>query len=487
MEEKQQEECQKSFNSSNLLEILSKLYDSNLNSMEDSGLDFSVIDYISLFDPKVEDFIRDDKNFRLLTEYGSQYDTLVENSTFLKKGTFSQYNASTVNTTLDTNGFFKAGHELLLQDGMHVKSSVDFEKMLQEEKKKILSDPKLLKQFDQIDKKLSANASLRNFRNIIENYPELISQLVSYDSFKKKAWIGILKKENTTISDLIKLYKKAKEDINKIQIEAQKESAEWRQVVEIFSNRFFVTFTVHISNQEDVVLKNSVPTLSFKYREHDEEKEIELAKLTTVLSGGEKRALYLLNIIFELEALKIDCCNYILLTKLLHMKNYANGQKTKDICLQDLETVINNVWKTDKSISFGRENKSVYDLIINLANRISSDPNTDEINLENKIALSIAIRLIAEEFMISQIIDDYGSDDKIKKITGNQTGKLLSLYKKGSGTNKKMLPVLEEVSLMTAENIHLNSFMYEPLIDISIRQLKKLYSTLLPVSSMAEI
>ena len=598
-----EEEYLQVFNSSNFLETLTTLQSNDINTMEDSGLDFSVIDYLSLFDPKVEAFIKDDKNFRLLTEYGNQYDALVENSTFLKKGTFSQYNASTVSNTLNDNGFFKAGHEVLLQDGMHVKSSDDFGKMLQEEKQKILSDPNLIKRFDQIDKKLSANASLRNFRIIIETYPELISQLVSYESFKKKAWIGILKGQTSVISNLVELYKKAKEDIKKIQEEAQKESEKWRQVVDIFSNRFFVPFTVQISNQEDVVLKNSIPTLSFKFEERDEEKEIERTKLNTILSGGEKRALYLLNIIFELEALKennkqilivaddiaesfdyknkyaiieylmdhYSCgifnfiilthnfdfyrtvgsrmlnCNrkhclmaikndeeiqikngqylknvfsswkdsiekddtiliasipfirniveyidsetspdYILLTKLLHMINYSEGKQTKEICLKDLETVINAVWKTDKKISTDRTNKSLYDLIIDVANKISSNPTVDEITLENKIALSMAIRLIAEEFMIQQIIDACGTDDEIKKIASNQTGKLLSLYKSCSDTDKDMLPILEEVSLMTAENIHLNSFMYEPLIDISILQLKKLYGTLLPLSVVAQ-
>lgn len=599
-----EEECLQVFNSSNFLEILMTLYNSDINSMEDSGLDFAMVDYASLFDSKVEAFVKDDKNFRLLTEYGSQYDALVEKSTFLKKGTFSQYNASTVSTTLNDNGFFKAGHEVLLQDGVHVKSSDDFEKMLQEEKQKILEDPKLIKRFDQIDKKLSANTSLRNFRNIIERYPELISQLVSYESFKKKAWIGILKKETSAISDLVELYKKAKESIRKIQVEAQKESEKWRQVVEIFTNRFFVPFTVQISNQEDVVLKNSVPILSFKYKECGAEKEIERTKLTTILSGGEKRALYLLNIIFELEALKEDnrqmlviaddiaesfdyknkyaiieylmehysCglfnfiilthnfdfyrtvgsrmlnCNrkhcvmaikndgeiqiengqylknvfaswkeliekndtiliasipfirniveyidsetsldYIFLTKLLHMINYGDGKKTKEICLQDLEKVINAVWKTDKKISTDRTDKSVYDLIIEVANEISSDTNVDEITLENKIALSMAIRLIAEEYMIQQIIDACGSDDKVKSIRGCQTGKLLSVYKECKGTNKETLPILEEVSLMTAENIHLNSFMYEPLIDISIRQLKKLYGELSKVRATVQV
>ena len=35
--------------------------------------------------------------------------------------------------------------------------------------------------------------------------------------------------------------------------------------------------------------------------------------------------------------------------------------------------------------------------------------------------------------------------------------------------------ILSQVNLMTAENIHVNAFMYEPLLDISNSHLKKLY------------
>ena len=35
--------------------------------------------------------------------------------------------------------------------------------------------------------------------------------------------------------------------------------------------------------------------------------------------------------------------------------------------------------------------------------------------------------------------------------------------------------LIKEVNLITPENIHLNSFMFEPLIDMSVWRLKKLY------------
>ena len=37
------------------------------------------------------------------------------------------------------------------------------------------------------------------------------------------------------------------------------------------------------------------------------------------------------------------------------------------------------------------------------------------------------------------------------------------------------LKILERVNMMTPECIHLNSFMFEPLIDMSIRHLSQLY------------
>jgi len=36
--------------------------------------------------------------------------------------------------------------------------------------------------------------------------------------------------------------------------------------------------------------------------------------------------------------------------------------------------------------------------------------------------------------------------------------------------------ILNRVLMLTSENIHLNNFMFEPLVDISILYLKKLYN-----------
>ena len=40
---------------------------------------------------------------------------------------------------------------------------------------------------------------------------------------------------------------------------------------------------------------------------------------------------------------------------------------------------------------------------------------------------------------------------------------------------KEKIKILEEVNIMTPENIHLNSFMYEPILDMDINELLNLY------------
>jgi hypothetical protein len=99
----------------------------------------------------------------------------------------------------------------------------------------------------------------------------------------------------------------------------------------------------------------------------------------------------------------------------------------------------------------------------------------DGINFENKIVLSIAIRLGAEEYMIKLI----NNATFVASIDSNQTSKLLKKFRELFSVNTQAINVLERVALMTPENIHLNSFMYEPILDMSDEHLRKLYSDVL--------
>ena len=158
---------------------------------------------------------------------------------------------------------------------------------------------------------------------------------------------------------------------------------------------------------------------------------------------------------------------YMKLTKCLHIKEDSDEININDII---------NIWKprfknlSFEKITFGEE--KIIEMIHKIADDIilESEKSIDEISLENKIVLAIATRLKAEEFMIKSI---EGLD--LKSIPQPQTPKIFSKYKESKGRSEQSLKILDKVILMTPENIHLNAFMYEPLVDISIWHLITLY------------
>lgn len=91
--------------------------------------------------------------------------------------------------------------------------------------------------------------------------------------------------------------------------------------------------------------------------------------------------------------------------------------------------------------------------------------------LEDKIVLAIAIRLKAEQYIIKEIDDN----EFVEHITSNATYKLVEKYKEKFPNQLSIIKLLDQVNLMTPENIHLNSFMYEPILDMSNHHLKDLY------------
>jgi hypothetical protein len=81
--------------------------------------------------------------------------------------------------------------------------------------------------------------------------------------------------------------------------------------------------------------------------------------------------------------------------------------------------------------------------------------------------------LAAEQFMVKRISDD----DFVNEITVDQTAVLIEKFKELFPKEIETIAVLETVALMTPENIHLNSFMYEPIVDMSDEHLRRLYSS----------
>jgi hypothetical protein len=63
----------------------------------------------------------------------------------------------------------------------------------------------------------------------------------------------------------------------------------------------------------------------------------------------------------------------------------------------------------------------------------------------------------------------------LASIQDSQTAKLLTQFEKVCNDESDGISILRNVVLMTPENIHLNSFIYEPILDMSDNHLKKLF------------
>ena len=165
-----------------------------------------------------------------------------------------------------------------------------------------------------------------------------------------------------------------------------------------------------------------------------------------------------------------DDPKYNKLTSMLHWKSDSAA-----IIVADLDQIFAEICKTK-----GRSDqpkKPIWELIDEQAQACLKAPVAA--NFENKIVLAMAIRLGAERFMVSRI----NEPAFVAKIDAHQTQVLATKFKMRFVGEVKTIETLDRVLLMTPENLHVNSFMYEPIIDMSDENLRKLYEEVFALNS----
>ena len=161
---------------------------------------------------------------------------------------------------------------------------------------------------------------------------------------------------------------------------------------------------------------------------------------------------------------------YNFLTSCLHIKS-----NTQNITVQDVHNSLIVALPEKNNVILEFSNQKLIDIIFDEANSIQTAVNQHSSDLEDKLLIAIACRLKAELYMISHL----NNDEKIElnTVSENQTQHLYQLCK-SKGIEINALKVLNRVNLMTPEHIHINSFMFEPLVDMSMNHLVGLYGEL---------
>lgn len=159
-----------------------------------------------------------------------------------------------------------------------------------------------------------------------------------------------------------------------------------------------------------------------------------------------------------------------LLTHVLHKKEcYSTIKSTTEITIADIEPVFQEVLR-NVNFKFQDKSKKIIDIIYEQCEVISNNSSYSNLALEDKIILAIGIRLKAEQYMWNKV-------KNLSEMEKMQTGELFDMYKSENPVrNGDEMRVLESVVIITPEQIHLNSFMYEPILDMGIDELINLYN-----------
>lgn len=581
----------------------------NLDNFKITSTDyhFENIKYSDIFDNSVlNNKIKSDEFQAKILEFLTKSDEIYAEYSFLDKGKFTLPKLKEVRKRLKNNNYFVKDNKIILDGNNEPSDYADLNTKIREIEAQLQDTA----EFKEIEKLLS-DAKGMVLKDIIENHPEIIEELKlsNLDAFRIKLWYSYIQSEEDSFNLLKTMYSLLKEQIEDLNVD----KTLWGDAIDIFNDRFTLPFKMEIENLTSSIIGESLPRVIFKFCDKENFDDCEKNDWITLnrdaleksdtLSQGEKRALYLLNIIFDIEKIKkenqrtlfiiddiadsfdyknkyaiieylediskIDNCHMIILThnfdfyrtissrldmdrinkfhaissgseiqiekehyqnqpfnywkenldkknitalipfvrnlidygvdkkingfsgieedilfltNLLHLKD-----NTKNITFGQLKRVYREYIGNDHFESTINDLDKVYDLIIDLAdNQIAEN----DINLENKIIFAISIRLKAEEFMKREILNssetftwtyrrtekDGTNEDFLAFVNDgkNQTRELFNGFIQ-IGTHEK-IKVLESVNIMTPENIHLNSFMYEPILDMDIIELKNLYN-----------
>ena len=268
---------------------------------------FADINYDVLFDEKALSIL-DTKDFKtIIEEYVKKYNELLAASTYFKKGIFNYHNAATIAKNLADNGFFEAKHTLNLNasEKIEVTNQKQLESIIEKEKEGITNDKELRKKFGEIEKLLMKNTNARDFEAYISEHEDILPHLANIQNFKEEVWKSYIVTKIELYKDLVIKYQGSEKRQKEIEDEASKQRTQWEEVIDIFNRRFYVPFKLTANNRTSVILgQEPMLNLGFIFDDGVDTTPIEKSALLQTLSTGEKKALYILNIIFEIEARK---------------------------------------------------------------------------------------------------------------------------------------------------------------------------------------
>lgn len=513
-------------------------------------------------------------------DYAKVRDKVLSKSVYFGDG-FDYLGATALAAELEKSKFFEAGHSLTLrnrEDGSErvIASCEAFRAAVDGEIRRADSDPVVVGHFKTADEKLGKVAAVKKFKDLIGDDSELASAVGDPAGVKLTYLVHAVRLHKEEVERYLADRESYLQRMAGFQKELSEERSDWDDAVQTFQNRFQLPVRPYVRNRPNVVLGSSEPVIAFKYQGTDVDNDV----LMENLSEGEKKALYMLSVIFEVERSKrlegpklyvfddvVDSFDYVNKYAFIeYLRDFVDSDDAYAILLTHnfdfFRTVASRlgsdfgrqnclvaekeatgivelkradfikktplvIWKNElennavriasiamvrelvemrdgdqdadyallSSVLHGRPNgrgvtfddlsgcymkqigcdalagdeRKVQTVLIDTCNQIVN--NTESLVLHDKIVLSIGIRTLVERY-IHAAFALHG----IESSGVNTLGRLISEFKKKlPGEYSIQADCMDQATLIVPENIHVNGFMYEPLVDIGSQRFVSLY------------
>mgnify|MGYP000854336877 FL=1 len=573
----------------------------NLPEIKQGKIQFCDISLNVFNSSNFKKFITNKKYSGLFGSLVKAYDEMRASPTYYREG-FDSSSAHTLIKALEKSKYFNAKHEVVLKDGedkrtKNINNKEELENYLKTDFDRIIElYPNLKAALNQLIADFSVGTN-GEVRRIIEDKSrrDILLFMGDEDRFYKNMWFGYLSGCIEEIESLLKVHDGSKSKIEEALKKADNADTDWKDIINIFNDRFnSLPYRIDIVNKKDAIVEDLIsPIFEFKFRnprnpsmpyKERPDNSGQLSMLGRVLSNGERKALYLLNIIFDVKKKLKDGVDTLLILddvvesfdyrnkyaffeylqelasqnsqlyiislthnfdffRLVYEKLYPKNEKQFRLVISDENNNLSaeemfdprvfgsykkdaagneSAWVTmipfarnivefqhdkshddykkltralhtlDNEVTVGHvqqylqtivkvantpfdKSLNIHKAIIMHAKEVAA-ATSDGFSLKDNLVLAIGTRLCIERYIISKI-----SEEDYRNAVSKErdlTRKLLILYSNNcSDPNKQTyLKMFNKAAAIVDGAIHINSFMYEPLVDVGTWEMKKMFN-----------
>lgn len=244
---------------------------------------------------------------------------------YLVKGVFELPDLEAIGKILKDHRFFEAGHKIILNGrggGKTIATLEELDKTINEIKGAISSDRTIAEEFSRLESALSSRKKSEKLRKILDDQPMISAFYSNLGKFEKDYLLSLFKENEALFFEARKALMAVRRKRMAIAASATKSMTEWEETIRTFNYRFHPKYEIKIDKEESA--SGNPPRISFVfegYQEHAKTKE----EISGILSSGELRAIFLLDVFYQSrQVLKTNKPSLLLYDDISDSFDYAN-------------------------------------------------------------------------------------------------------------------------------------------------------------------